>query len=214
MTTRDEAWKIDNADGTPTFLFAHGAGAPYDTPFMNTIAEGVAAAGLRVVRFEFPYMRKRREDGKRRGPNTAKVLEQTWREVIAAHATAPVFIGGKSMGGRIASMLADDVSAAGLICLGYPFHPSGKPGRLRVAHLQSIRTPALIVQGTRDPMGTQQEVEGYSLSKSITVRWLEDGDHSFKPRKRSGLTQEQHLTAAVEHMITFMRNTFMRNTVE
>lgn len=102
------------------------------------------------------------------------------------------------MGGRVASMIADEVFAAGriagLLCLGYPFHPMGKPTQLRTAHLETLKCPALIVQGTRDIMGSAEEVAGYALSPAIEILWLEDGDHDLKPRKAvSGFTAAGHL---------------------
>ncbi|MBV8518631.1 MAG: alpha/beta fold hydrolase [Acidobacteria bacterium] len=180
------------------FLFAHGAGGPMDRPFMNAIARGLAAEGIRVVRFEFPYMAARREGGKRGSPDRPQVLLDTWRRVIDEHGGgARVAIGGASMGGRIASMIADDAGVRGLVCFGYPFHPPGRPAQLRTAHLETLRTRALIIQGTRDPFGGPDEVASYPLSRSIRVEWLEDGDHSFKPRKSSGFTEADHLARAV-----------------
>jgi predicted alpha/beta-hydrolase family hydrolase len=114
-------------------------------------------------------------------------------------------IGGKSLGGRIASMIADDIGARGLVCLGYPFHPSGKPDVLRVAHLRELRTPTLIVQGTRDALGRRDEVEGYDLSPNLSLIWLEDGDHSFKPRVRSGRTERQNMDQAIEAVAGFVK---------
>ncbi len=183
---------------------AHGAGLPMDAPFMNEMAAGIAAAGLRVARFEFPYMAARRAGGPRRGPNPPAVLEDTWLAVVAAlGGGARVLVGGKSMGGRIASMIADRAGARGVLCLGYPFHPPGRPDQLRTRHLETLRTPALIVQGERDPFGTRVDVDGYRLSKTITVRWLADGDHSFKPRVRSGHTLEAHMARAIEWSVAF-----------
>jgi len=165
-------------DARVTLALAHGAGAPMDHPFMNTIAEAVAGKDVRVVRFEFPYMAARRTGGKNRAPDREPVLMQTWRDVIAKLGTpGRIVIGGKSMGGRIASMVADEVSAAGLICLGYPFHPPGAPTRLRIAHLEKLQTPALILQGTRDSFGLPEEVAKYKLSPKIRIVWIEDGDH-------------------------------------
>ena len=131
---------------------------------------------------------------------------ETWRRVIATVGGGRLVIGGKSMGGRIASMLADDVDAHGLVCLGYPFHPPGKPEKLRTAHLLGLQTPTLIVQGTRDPFGKREEVEGYGLSAAIRLVWLSDGDHSFKPRKSSGRTEEQNLGEAIAAISEFVRN--------
>lgn len=188
-----------------TLVLAHGAGAAMDTPFMDTIAAGVAAAGIRVVRFEFPYMAARRQ-GRRPPPDRLPVLQRTWHEVVAALGKPErLVIGGKSMGGRIASMVADDLGVAGLVCLGYPFHPAGRADSLRVAHLEALRTPALIVQGERDPMGSRAEVASYALAASIRVLWLADGDHSFKPRKASGETEAGHLATAAQAVATFIR---------
>lgn len=192
-----------NAD--VTWLFAHGAGAPMDAPFMNTIAESVGECGIRVVRFEFDYMAKRREDGKKRGPDRGPKLIETYRAMVeSARSGTKLVIGGKSMGGRIASMIADDAAVQGVVCLGYPFHPPGRPERLRTAHLETLATPALIVQGTRDRFGTPDEVAGYKLSKSIEVVWMEDGDHSLKPRKKSGRTEAQNLDEAAQAIVGFI----------
>jgi predicted alpha/beta-hydrolase family hydrolase len=108
------------------------------------------------------------------------------------------------MGGRIASQVADEARVAGLVCLGYPFHPVGQPDRLRVEHLRALKTPALIVQGTRDPFGSRDEVTRYPLSPAVRVLWLEDGDHDFKPRKASGRTQEQHWSAGLAAILAFV----------
>ena len=172
---------------------------------MQAFADGLADTGLRVVRFEFPYMQRRRETGKRSGPDRLPVLMDTWRAVIDAQDASRVVIGGKSMGGRIASMIADEAKVTGLVCLGYPFHPPGRPEKLRTDHLAELETPTLIVQGSRDPFGRPEEVEGYRLSKAIRVVWLEDGDHSFKPRKSSGRTEEQNIAEAVAAMCEFMQ---------
>ncbi len=194
------------ADG-PTLVLAHGAGAPMDSPFLNAMAAGLAAGGLRVARFEFPYMRRRRS-GERRPPDREPVLREAWLAAIAAlgggAGGSRLVIGGKSLGGRIASLVADEAGARGLVCLGYPFHPPDKPDRLRTAHLRDLRTPALILQGTRDPFGTPAEVAGYDLSAAIRVVWLEDGDHSFKPRVSSGRTERQHLETAVGEVAAFV----------
>jgi len=192
-------------DARITLILAHGAGAAMDHPFMNAIAEGVAGKDVRVIRFEFPYMAARRFGGKRGAPDREPVLMQTWREVIAnAGMPGRIVIGGKSMGGRIASMVADEAGVAGLICLGYPFHPPGSPTRLRTAHLQKLRTPALIVQGTRDTFGLPEEVAKYPLARTIRLAWIADGDHSLKPRARSGHTAEQNMEEAIARMKEFL----------
>jgi predicted alpha/beta-hydrolase family hydrolase len=190
-----------NAPGT--VVLAHGAGAHMDSVFMEYIATGLADAGLRVARFEFPYMVKRREDGKRRPPDRAPVLLETYLSVAKELGPENLVIGGKSMGGRIASMVADEAGVAGLVCLGYPFHPPGKPEKLRTEHLETLKTPTLILQGERDTFGRREEVEGYSLSKSISIEFLPDGDHDLKPRKASGRTREQNWVAAIAAIAAF-----------
>ena len=107
-----------------------------DTPFMEFFAQELSKHGYRVVRFEFPYMAERRTTGKKKPPNRQPILEETWLQVIAQFPTDKLYIGGKSMGGRVASMVADRQQVRGAICLGYPFHPPGKPEKLRIEHLQ------------------------------------------------------------------------------
>ena len=193
-------------DAVATLVLAHGAGGAMDTPFMNTFARAVADKGIRVVRFEFPYMRARRE-GKRTGaPDRQPVLLDSWRETVREVATPNLFVGGKSLGGRMASMVADEIGARGLVCLGYPFHPPGKPERLRVEHLRSLRTPALILQGTRDPFGSREEVAGYGLAPTIRVEWVPDGDHSFRPRRNSGASENGNLVFAAERTTAFIHS--------
>jgi uncharacterized protein len=197
---------IDGPKTAPkSFLFAHGAGAPMDTPFMKRVAEGVSASGFRVIRFEFPYMQRRRESGKRGAPDPQPVLMKSFHEMIdevGGHDS--LVIGGKSMGGRIATMVADDAAVLGVVCLGYPFHPPGQPAKTRTRHLEVLRTPTLIVQGTRDSFGLPEDVETYKLSRAIRIEWLDDGDHSFKPRVRSGRTEADNLRAAIALVVDFI----------
>jgi predicted alpha/beta-hydrolase family hydrolase len=185
-------------DARTTILLAHGAGAPMDSASMTATAKALAEAGFRVARFEFGYMAARR-DGQRKPPPRAESVIPEYRAAVdALGATGPLIIGGKSMGGRVASMVADELHAkgriAGLLCLGYPFHPPAKPTQLRTAHLAGLATPTLICQGTRDEFGTRDEVAGYALSDRIELLWLEDGDHDLRPRKSiSGFTAADHL---------------------
>ncbi len=195
-------------------ILAHGAGALMDSAFMNTIAEGAAESGVRVWRFEFPYMCERRDVGKKRPPNTQKVLLETWRKAFsqvvelqnnrADVGKESIFIGGKSMGGRMASLLADELKAKGLVCLGYPFHALGKPDKPRTEHLADITTPTLILQGARDPMGNQERVCEYTLSKMIDVVWVPDGDHDLKPRVKSGVTHKENMQLANQRIVDFI----------
>ncbi len=192
------------SDAERTIVLAHGAGRGWDSPSLVAIAEGLARAGHRVVRFEFPYMVRRREDGTRRPPDRQPVLLETWRAVIEALGPDGLVIGGKSMGGRMASLVADECGVAGLVCLGYPFHPPAKPEKLRTEHLAGLFTPTLIVQGVRDRFGTPGEVAGYLLSEEIRVHWMPDGDHDLVPRKKSGRTAEENWAEAVDVILGFI----------
>ncbi|MGF6175286.1 alpha/beta hydrolase family protein [Ensifer sp. 4252] len=200
-----EKFLIDGPDGARvTILLAHGAGAPMDSASMTATAEALAAAGFRVARFEFGYMAARRTAEGRKPPPRAETLNPEYKAVVAElDAKTPLIIGGKSMGGRVASMVASDLHTTGkiigLLCLGYPFHPPGKPEQLRTKHLAGLTTPTLICQGTRDEFGTREEVPGYALSKAIELLWLEDGDHDLKPRKSiSGFSAADHLKTMAE----------------
>ena len=193
-------------DAELTILFAHGAGAPMDSASMTATAKALAAAGFRVARFEFGYMASRRTEAGRKPPPRADTLIHEYEAAVAALAArGPLVIGGKSMGGRVASMAADALHArgavAGLLCLGYPFHPPGRPKQLRTAHLAELSTPTLICQGTRDEFGTPDEVASYRLSPRIELYWLEDGDHDLKPRKKvSGFSAADHLKSLAERV--------------
>jgi predicted alpha/beta-hydrolase family hydrolase len=174
------------------------------SPFLSFFARELAGSGYRVVRFEFPYMTSFRQTGKRKPPDRENVLRETWHQVVEHLGRKQLVIGGKSMGGRIASLIADEVGVAGLICLGYPFHPVGQPEKLRVEHLRTVQTPTLIVQGDRDPFGSCEEVIHYHLPATIQIEWVADGDHSFMPRRKSGRTMEQNWQAALEAAERFL----------
>ncbi|MEO8538278.1 MAG: alpha/beta family hydrolase [bacterium] len=165
--------------GPHTLILAHGAGAPMDNPFMEFMATTLGEAGIRVLRFEFPYMAARRTDGKRRAPDREALLLATWRTAVGECGALAPFIGGKSMGGRMASMVADELGVAGLVCLGYPFHPPGNPTKTRTAHLEHLRTQTLIVQGSNDTFGTRADIAEYRLSSSIDIQWVEGGNHDL-----------------------------------
>ena len=190
-------------DQACTLILAHGAGAPMDSHWMTGMAERLAARGVSVLRFEFPYMAQRRLDGGKRPPNQQAKLLDCWGEVfteVRRYVAGPLAIGGKSMGGRMASLLADELGADALVCLGYPFYASGKPEKPRVAHLAELQTPTLIVQGERDALGNREAVEAYTLAPGIEVFWLVSGDHDLKPLKVSGFTHEQHLEVAADRI--------------
>lgn len=209
-------------------LLAHGAGAPMDSGFMNETAAAIAGRGVEVVRFEFPYMAARRENGKRRPPDRMETLLKHFDYMIHHYNNIyrynsnqrdnddllPLFIAGKSMGGRVASVWAAECAkdksttdnCRGVVCLGYPFHPPGKSENLRIAHLPDCRIPLLIVQGERDPLGSRLEVESYKLTGPLTFRWLTAADHNLKPLHRSGYTHQQHIEAAADASAAFMHS--------
>jgi uncharacterized protein len=200
------------AAATAYVLLAHGAGAPMTSPFMEKIAGLLVERSLGVSRFEFAYMAGRREDGKRRPPPKAERLVDEYKAAVTAvpeklKPGVKLMIGGKSMGGRVAGLVADELYGAkqisGLVCLGYPFHPPGKPEALRTAHLEHLRAPALIVQGERDPFGSRSEVEALKLSPTIRFAWAGDGDHDLGPRGGSGFTRAGNLAAAADAIAAF-----------
>ncbi len=214
MTGNDDIqFMCDGPDGaTWRLLLAHGAGAPMDSDFMNAIAAALAGRGIGVARFEFPYMARRRTEGGKKPPDRAPVLLESWRRAIDSaewnFPGARLAIGGKSMGGRMATLLAAEPDCPGsveaVITLGYPFHPPGKPDKLRTDHFGALAKPVLMVQGTRDPFGTRADVAGYVLPKRATVLWAEDGDHDLKPRKASGRTHDQAIAEAGAEIRDFL----------
>ncbi|WP_229624852.1 alpha/beta fold hydrolase [Vibrio parahaemolyticus] len=201
-------WIVEGPENGPLFVFAHGAGAGMEHDFMTAVAKGLVEQGIRVVRFNFPYMVKRSEDGKKRPPDRAPKLLEVYSEVIAHFASSPVVIGGKSMGGRMASLLAEHELVAGIACLGFPFHPPGKPEKFKGDHLASIDKPTLILQGERDTFGKREEFDEFVFSQQVKVSFLPDGDHSFKPRKSSGHTAADNIALAVEQLSAFINEVY------
>ena len=208
----------------PTLVFAHGAGASSQSPWMLQVAKLLSANGLRVITFDFPYMSKQQDDGRKRPPDRQPILLSAFVEVIS-YVPSPCWIGGKSMGGRMASVLAAMVEQppkmlAGLSqhfaialtqhikgcgCFGYPFYAMGKADKPRIDHLQDMSRPIAIYQGSRDPMGRYEQVSDYSLSPQININWLEEGDHDFKPTKTSGLAHDDHLQSVAKSFTEFCR---------
>ena len=201
-------------------ILAHGAGAGSTSEFMQLLSEQIAQQNIEVVLFDFPYMQTIQATGKRRPPDKFNVLCAHFGAVIDtvtdARPALPTFIGGKSMGGRVAThFLSNDVDSSqyataagevkGGVVFGYPFHPPGKPDKLRVEHLRSLHSPLLILQGQRDTFGNQHEIQGYSLCEQTQIQFLADGDHSFKPRKASGFSQPQHIATAASEVAEFIR---------
>lgn len=213
-------WNRAPAPQAPTLLLAHGAGAPMDSDFMQAMAEGLAVQGVNVVRFEFDYMAQRRVDQRKRPPQRQdKLLACFAQAAEQAGGLGNIFIGGKSMGGRMATYLAAGVGGSsdysvqerlgasacrGVIALGYPLHPPRKPEQLRMSHFDDLRASLLICQGERDAFGSRAEVEALqaadALAADIEWYWLLDGDHDFKPRVRSGLLWQDNIDAAITHI--------------
>jgi uncharacterized protein len=190
------------------FVCAHGAGAGMDSPFLNTLADLLATRAVTTQRFEFAYMAARRHGGARKPPPKAERLMDEYRAAVAAaRPGGPMIIGGKSMGGRVASLVADELyeqsRIVALVCVGYPFHPPHKPEQLRTQHLTTLRCPALFIQGERDPFGSRNEVEALPLSAAIRFHWSGDGDHDLGPRGASGFTRTGNLTAAADAIAQF-----------
>jgi predicted alpha/beta-hydrolase family hydrolase len=208
-------WLVSEPDFPfATYVFAHGAGAPMDSEFMQIIADGLTAHSVRVIRFEFPYMAARRLDGKKRPPDRMPKLQDCWQHTVdkvwEAYPHQPVFIGGKSMGGRAAVMSAGAIAPSGVLCLGYPFYAAGKgealnPDSPRFTPLVGLTCPTLIIQGERDALGDHGHVSALPMPETVSVVWTPDGDHSLKPRKSSGYTYDAALLNTVEMMVAFMR---------
>lgn len=198
---------IDGDDkAAVTVLLAHGAGAGMDHEFMADIAEKLADHGVRVVRFNFPYMLTRAQDGKKRPPDRApKLLADFEEQINTFHREGQhLFLAGKSMGGRMASHLSEHPIVTGVMCLGFPFHPPGKPENYKGEHLVNITKPTLILQGERDTFGTKEECQSFAFSDAIHVDFIPDGDHSLKPRVKSGFTEQGNRALAVSKMMAFI----------
>ncbi len=206
-------------------ILAHGAGAGKDSDFMVDLSARFAALDIEVHCFNFPYMNKMVETGKRRPPDRMpKLIEAYKREIVAIMkqgrlVNRTLFIGGKSMGGRVATLLAAEYNADniesentrlpdinGVIALGFPFHPPKNIDKYRGKHLETLRVPTLILQGERDNFGTKVECASYLLSDSVSISYLPDGDHSFKPRVKSGFTIDANLNQATKTIELFILN--------
>jgi len=195
---REAGWVRDGPlDGRPLVVVGHGAGAPLTTPFMEAVAEGLVARGLAAVRFHFPYMEKRVREGKKRAaPDRQPVLLATWRAMLDERGgwdgAGPLVLAGKSLGGRMASMLLaeePETDARGVVYLGYPLHPPGKTDKLRSEHLPDIRVPQLFVQGSRDSLCDLQLLGPVleRIGPSARLHVVQGGDHSLAPRRSAPL---------------------------
>jgi predicted alpha/beta-hydrolase family hydrolase len=215
MTPQNNRFIFQEAENPKAlFIFAHGAGADMHHDFMEQVSALLVKKHINVLRFNFPYMIKRSEDGKRYPPDRMPKLLLSYQQQLQdikqfTSNELPLFIGGKSMGGRVAATVVGDGYSAlanvkGVICLGYPFHPQKKPEKLRLEPLQETKKPILIVQGDRDLLGNKQEISQYVISPLCQVSFLADGDHNLKPRVKSGYTHQQHIESTINQIERFI----------
>jgi predicted alpha/beta-hydrolase family hydrolase len=203
----DVAYQGPTRGADRAVLLAHGAGADMHAAALTTVADALAAAKIPSLRFNFPY-----KAAGRRSPDRPPVLEAAVRDAaqeLAARAKVPVdriVLGGRSMGGRIGSLVAAQDGALGVALLGYPLHPPGKAGQLRVEHFPKLTMPVLFVSGTRDAFGTPDELTQHakSITGRVTFSWIDTGDHGFKPLKSSGLTPAVALAGAAGAVVDFV----------
>ncbi len=188
----DGTLEVSGEAAVGRLLIAHGAGAGQDSTFLQRLRAGLAEGGVQTLAIEFAYLQQMRREGRRRPPpRVERLVEEmaAWCDLLTHPVLSPLWLGGKSMGGRVASLLAARDGAPGLVLCGYPFHPPGKPERLRLDHWPQLTCPTLVVQGARDPFGTREEVAGYALPESARLHWLEDGDHDWKPRRAAAVAR-------------------------
>lgn len=199
----------------PMMILAHGAGAGFDTPFMERLARALVTHGINVARFEFPYMQKRRDDGRKRPPDREAILLAHFAMIVRecrdrTGAARTLAVGGKSMGGRMASLLASSSGVTGIqgvACFGYPFHPPGKPDRWRTGHFPDVKVPMAIFQGTRDPFGKPAELEAQPpLPSQVRVDWLEGGNHDLRPLKKQGLDPDALIDESARLAANFLHS--------
>jgi predicted alpha/beta-hydrolase family hydrolase len=203
----DAVLRSGSGDGAHLLLFAHGSVEPMDEGLMEHLAVGIAEQGVDVARFEFPFMHARRKGGGAPPPDSDSILIRHFESVASklAH-RGRLVVGGWSLGCRIAARVADSTGAARLVCVGYPFHPVGKPAsKTALETIRRVRIPTLVLQGSRDPFGNREQVRGYRLVDPIKLHWLEDGNHALVPRTKSGHTYAGHIRASVKEIVHFIR---------
>nr|WP_232090749.1 alpha/beta family hydrolase [Halomonas sp. MCCC 1A13316] len=200
--------EVKGEGGVGRLLIAHGAGAGQHSLYMSRLRNALAEQGVQTLAVEFSYMQRAQLEGKRIPPPPIDHLVEElsrWCDTLTHPQGGTLWLGGKSLGGRVASLLAARQPAAGLVLCGYPFHPPRKPEKLRLAHWPQITCPTLVVQGSRDPFGTRDEVAHYELAGQRQLHWLEDGDHDWKPRRRSGRTQAELIEYGATVIAAFMK---------
>ncbi|MFZ4584657.1 MAG: alpha/beta family hydrolase [Acidimicrobiia bacterium] len=209
----DYAYQGPKRGADRAVLLAHGAGADMHAAPLTSMADALADAKIPSLRFNFPY-----KAAGRRAPDRPPVLAGALRAAaaeLAKQSKVPadrLVLGGRSMGGRVSSLVAAGADgeepwpALGLVLLGYPLHPPGKPERLRVEHLPRLRMPALFVSGTRDAFGTPDELKAAAkrYKGRTTFHWIDTADHGFKPLKSSGITQDEALAVAADAVVAWV----------
>jgi len=208
MSVNGLSYVYDQVDNPlATVIFAHGAGAGMKSSYIEFMTKALTEKNIAVIRFNFPYMVKREEDGKRRPPDRMPKLIEHFQLVLNEFAhLQPLFLVGKSMGSRVAATIAcdEELPINGVISIGYPFHPQKKPEKLRLEPLQLIQKPILILQGDRDALGNKEEIKTYNISSRCQVNFFQDGDHDLKPRVKSGFTHQHHLKSALKDIEKFI----------
>jgi len=198
-----------NQSATRLLILAHGAGAGMRHEFMQMLAQNLAAKDLCVLRFNFSYMQAIEQTGKRRPPEPVSQLIMQYAAVLDKFSNdySQIFLAGKSMGGRVATLLAQQAlpgKVKGILVYGFPFHPPKKQQPFKGAHLSIVKLPHLILQGERDPMGNRESLKAVSLDDKVQLSWLPDGDHSFVPRKRSGVSFAQNMSTTTQASMDFI----------
>ena len=189
-------------------ILAHGAGSPMDSCFMNSLVKNLVTENFLVIRFEFPYMQKRR-NGIKLFPDTIEILSDYFISVIKyikdKYSGKYIWVGGKSMGGRVACHISKVINIKGVIVFGYPFYSLKNPNKVRLEVLRQDGPPILIIQGDRDKMGNKEEILNYILNKSVKIVFLEGGDHSFLTIKKAIYSQKDLIGIASKHAYNFIK---------
>ena len=190
-------------------VLGHGTRGSIDDPPLGPVAIALSELGIDVVRFEFPFLVGEDSSGEDSSGATESdaVLAECFEAVVRGlKHPGTLFVGGYSLGARMATTIAERVGAGGVCCISYPFHPVGEPLRREaVALLRQCASPVLIVQGSRDAFGNREQVRGYDLSSKVELEWLPDANHGLIPRQRSGFTLEQHMATTVRHIEHFIQ---------
>ena len=187
-------------------IFAHGAGQGMESDFMQRCKLLFEERGVQCKLFDFDYMANMKQSGKRRPPERLPALIAQFQAQMPTQSQLPTFIGGKSMGSRVATHILQDSDAHGAICFGYPFHPPGKPEKTRTEHLGQINKPVLVMQGERDPFGKPDEIAAYALPANFSVAYVPSGEHSFKATRSSGISWQDNMQFAVSQACQFIKN--------